>query len=269
MSRTKTAGQSLIELLLTLAISLLPVGSGLMIIFYQQDKKLEETARISVKEAIYSVDLALSRIHASASAAMMLAGTPCESAREQLRDQVATAAHLRSLALTVDGRVYCSTLKTPFTPDQMFPDQRSQFRLVLDPPAMPNAVLLAYQLGEENLGVIATSYGMLLRNELRAFQTGLTLLLEFADLYIWADGDSRDPARPSQKEFFREGVSAKYGYTVKAGYAEGYSARETRQTIKQLFPSLALVGIFTGSITYWGLFRQRNRRVRSAASKGN
>lgn len=134
---------------------------------------------------------------------------------------------------------------------------------------MPNAVLLAYQLGEENLGVIATSYGMLLRNELRAFQTGLTLLLEFADLYIWADGDSRDPARPSQKEFFREGVSAKYGYTVKAGYAEGYSARETRQTIKQLFPSLALVGIFTGSITYWGLFRQRNRRVRSAASKEN
>ncbi|QHG64773.1 CSS-motif domain-containing protein [Pseudomonas putida] len=268
MSRIKIAGQSFIELLLTLAISLLPVGSGLMIIDYQQDKKLEETARISVKEAIYSVDLALDRIHASASAAIMLAGTSCETAQAQLLDQVAKAAHLRSLSLTANGLPYCNTLKTPYTPDQMFPDERSQFRLVLAPPALPNAVLLAYQLGDKNLGVIATSYGMLLRNELRAFQTGLTLLVEFGDLYIWADGDSRDPERPSQEEFFTEGVSAKYGYTVKAGYAKGYLAQERGQTMKQLLPSLALVGIITGSITYWGLYRQRNLRVRSAASKG-
>ncbi|PVZ42248.1 CSS-motif domain-containing protein [Pseudomonas sp. CC120222-01a] len=256
------------ELLLALAISLLPVLSGLMILFYQHDKKLEETARISVNEAIYSVDLALDRIHASASTALMLAGATCESAEPQLLDQVAKAPHLRSLALTVDGSTYCNTLKTPYPPDHMFPDAQSQFRLALHPPATPNSVLLAYQLTEQNMGVIATSYGMLLRNELRAFQTGLTLLLEFGELYIWTDGDSRDPMRPSQEEFFKEGISTKYGYTVKAGYAAGYSAHETRQTMKQLFPSLALVGVITGSITYWGLFRQRNQRVRSAANNG-
>lgn len=267
MSRIKTAGQSLVELLLTLAISLLPVGSGLMIMFYQHDKKLEETARISVSEAIYSVDLALDRIHASAAAAMKLAGAACESAQAQLHDQIANAPHLRSLALTVDGRTYCNTLKTPYPADSIFPDATSQFRLALDPPATPNSVLLAYQLREDNLGVIATTYGMLLRKELRAFQTGLTLLLEFGDLYIWTDGDSRDPVRPSQAEFFQEGVSKKYGYTVKAGYAQGYSARETRLMMKQLFPSLGLVGIITGAITYWGLFRQRSRRAHSAASQ--
>lgn len=258
----------MIQLLLALAISLLPVGTGLMIMFYQQDKKLEETAQVSVSEAIYSVDLALDRIHASASAAMMLAGTACEDIQAQLVDQVTNASHLRSLALTIDGRTYCKTLKTPSSQDQMFPDEQSQFLLVLDPPATPNAVLLAYQLREKHLEVIAISYDTLLRNELRAFQTGLTLLLEFGDLYIWADGDSRDPVRPSQDEFFREGVSTKYGYTVKAGFEKGYSAREKRQAMKQLFPSLALVGIITGSIVYWGLFRQRNQRVRSAASEG-
>lgn len=267
MSRIKTAGQSLVELLLTLVISLLPVGSGLMIMFYQHDKKLEETARISVGEAIYSVDLALDRIHASAAAAMKLAGATCERAQGQLSEQVAMAPHLRSLALTVDGRSYCDTLKSPFRLDSVFPDGKSQFRLAQDPLASPNAVLLAYQLREKNLGVIATSYGTLLRNELRAFQTGLTLLLEFGDMYLWADGDSRDPARPSQAEFYHEGVSQKYGYTVKAGYAQGFAANETRRTMKQLFPSLALVGLITGAITYWGLFRQRNLRARSAASK--
>lgn len=267
MSRLKTAGQSLVELLLTLAISLLPIGSGLMIMSYQQDKKLEETARISAQEAIYSVDLALDRIQASALAAMKLAGDTCENAEAHLLDQVAKAPHLRSLALTEDGHIYCNTLKTPFPPDHIFPDEQSQFRLALDPPATPNSVLLVYQLTENNVGVIATSYGLLLRNELRAFQTGLTLVLEFGDLYIWSDGDSRDPARPSQAEFFKESVSDRYGYTVKVGYAEGYSAHEARQTIKQVFPSLALVGIITGWITYWGLFRQRTPRAGNAASK--
>lgn len=170
--------------------------------------------------------------------------------------------------MTIDGRTYCNTLKTPFPIDDMFPDARTQFRLVLDTPATPNAVLLAYQLSGKKTGVIATSYGMLLRNELRAFQTGLTLLLEFGEFYIWADGDSRDSARPSQDEFFQEDVSSKYGYTVKAGYAQGYAAHQTHQTLKQLFPILALIGVITGSITYWGLFRQRRQRVRSAASKG-
>ncbi|MFJ4065823.1 CSS-motif domain-containing protein [Pseudomonas sp. NPDC089996] len=255
------------ELLLTLAISLLPVGTGLMIMFYQQDKKHEETAQVSVREAIYSVDLALDRIHASASAAMELAGTRCESAQPQLLDQVTKAPYLRSLALTLDRRTYCNTLETPHPVDHVFPDAKSQFRLMLDPPATPNSVLLAYQLSKDDAGVIATSYGLLLRNELRAFQTGLTLLLEFGDVYIWADGDSRDPAPPSQVEFFKEAVSNKYGYTVKAGYEKGYSARETRQTMKQLFPSLVLVGIITGAITYWGLFRQRKQRDRGAASK--
>lgn len=268
MSRIKTAGQSLIELLLTLAISLLPVGTGLMIMFYQQDKKLEETARISVGEAIYSVDLALDRIKASATAAMTLAGTHCENAEPQLIDLVTQAPHLRSLALTSNGRPYCNSMKAPFAPDQSFADVSSRFRLMLDPPVTPHDMLLVYQTTQENRGVIATSYGILLQNELRAFQTGLTLLLEFEDLYIWSDGDSRDASRPSQAEFFQEGVSKKYGYTVKAGYPSGYSARETRQTMKQLFPSLALVGIITGAIAYWGLFRQRSRRVRGAVSQG-
>ncbi|MFJ4441168.1 CSS-motif domain-containing protein [Pseudomonas sp. NPDC089422] len=266
MSRIRNAGHSLVEILLALIISLLPVASGLMIMFYQQDKKFEETARISVKEAIYSVDLALDRIRASASTALVLAGTACESVQAQLLDQVVQAPHLRSLALTVDSRSYCNSLNTSVAPDYMFPDAQSQFRLVLDPPAAPNEVLLAYQLRDKNLGVITTSYGMLLRNELRAFQTGLTLLLEFGDLYIWANGDSRDPTRPSQAEFYQEGVSDKYGYTVKAGYKAGYSVLQTRGAMKQLFPPLALIGIITGAISYWGLFRRRNNRGRTAVS---
>ena len=84
MSRTTTIGRSMLELLLILSISLIPVASGLAVMVYQQDRKLEENARVSVQEAIYSVDLSLDRLHAIANNALALAGKPCAEAKVSL-----------------------------------------------------------------------------------------------------------------------------------------------------------------------------------------
>jgi hypothetical protein len=256
MSKFRVLGRSMMALLLTLAISSIPVASGLMVMIYQHDNKLKETARVSLKEAIFSIDMSLNRLHDAAVVAMPLAGSACETAKAPLLKQVQDVRYLRALALTVDARVYCDTQVPPRTKSRFPTTSESPVQLIFDSPTAPNAVLVAYQLRRENLSVIASTYGMELRNELRAFQTGLVLLLEFGDFYIWADGDSRDPARPSQSEFLMTGKSDKYGYTVKVGYPDGFAANERRHMLMQILPSLALIGIITGSIFYWGLFRQ-------------
>ncbi|NIE77902.1 hypothetical protein F3J45_26075 [Pantoea sp. Ap-967] len=260
MSRMRNTGYGAMKLVLILAISSLPVGAGLLVMEYQQAKKLEGIAQDSVQEAIHSVDLALDRIHASALTALPLAGRACEGVRGRLVDQVVKAPHLRSLALTEGSQVYCSSKQTRHMIHSKLEDANQAFGLLLNPPSMPESVLLAYQLRENSQGVIATTYDLILRNELRAFRTGLTIVLEFGDQYIWSDGDSRDAERPSQVEYFKKGVSAKYGYVVKAGYAEGYAAREARQTMRQLLPALSLIGVTTGAIAYWGLFKLRGNR---------
>lgn len=266
MSKFRVIGRGMLELLLTLAISLIPVATGLMVMVYQQEAKLRETAHITVKEAIFSIDLAINRLHDAASAAMPFAGSACEAAREHLLKQIQDVQYLRALALTTDGRTYCDTLMPPHENDFLFAASESPVQLIFDSPATPNAVLVAYQLRHANLSVVASAYGIELRNELRAFQMGLILLLEFGDTYIWADGDSRDPARPSQSEFFMAEKSTAFGYSVNVGYPQGFAANERRQMLKQILPSLALVGIITGSIFYWGLFRHRGNRSRTAAS---
>ncbi|WP_313646068.1 CSS-motif domain-containing protein [Pseudomonas sp.] len=246
----------MVELLLALVISLLPVGTGLMIMVYQQDKKLADLAQVSLQEAIYSVDLAVDRIHAAAEHTLRLAGTDCKAARGEMLEWVNRDSYLRSLALTHAERGLCTTLGAS---QELWPrsaDAQSSLQLMFNGPGAGDAPLLVYELQQQNARVVATSYAELLRNELRAFQTGVTLVLEFADAYIWLEGDSRDGLRPSLAEFTVEGTSQKYGYTVKTGFAQGYSARETRQTMKQLFPSLALVGLITGAIVYWALFRR-------------
>lgn len=267
MSKFKVLGRSMMALLLTLAISLIPVASGLMVMIYQHDNKLKETARVSLKEAIFSIDLSLNRLHDAALAAMPLAGSACETARTHLLKQIQDVRYLRALALAVDGRTYCDTLVPPSAQNRFSPDLEAPVQLIFDSPAAPNEVLVAYQLRDENLSVIASTSGLELRNELRAFQTGLVLLLEFVDFYIWADGDSRDPTRPSQSEFSMTGTSDKYGYTVKVGYPDGFAADERRHMLMQMLPSLTLIGIITGSIVYWGLFRQWRKAERTAAPK--
>ena len=258
MSRTTMIGRSLLEVLLVLSISLIPVASGLAVMVYQQDRKLAENARISLQEAIYTVDLSLDRLHALVSSALALSGKPCAEVKPTLIKQVTETQYLRSLTLNQNREAYCSSMAG--IPDSAvnFADMQTPLQLIVDPASAPNGALLFYQIRRDDFSATATTYAEQLRDELRGFQDGLTLLLEFGDAYIW-DGDTRGQSRPSQSEYFQTAVSEKYGYTVKVGYAQGYSAQEARQSMILVLPSLVLIGIVTGSIVYWAMFRRGPR----------
>ena len=267
MSKIMHAGRSLLELLLIMAIGLVPVVSGLLVMVFQLEKKLEENAQISVQEAVFTIDKVLERMHSTALLAQPLAGKACADVISTLQDQVARDPLLRSLTLTQDQQAYCSTDPQSLEHLSAFAQSGQGVELAIDSPVMPITLVTHFQAPGQNPNVIVTGYAMELRNELRAFQDGLTLLLEFGDQYIWSHGDSRDPNRPSQSEYRVRSISAKYGYAVTGGYAKGYSAQEIRQSTLQVLPSLVLVGIVTGSIIYWGLFRARGKTRGTAAAK--
>ena len=266
MSKIMHAGRSLLELLLLIALGLVPVVSGLLVMVFLLETKLAENANISVQEAVFSVDQALDRMHETALQALPLAGKPCNDVIGTLRDQVASRSMVRSLSLLKDDQAYCSTTSDSLAELSAFALSGRQVELAYGPGSVANKLLVNFYLGGKDNGVIVTAYAMQLRNELDAFQDGLTLLLAFGDRYIWSHGDSRDRQRPSQSEFTASAHSAKYGYEVKGGYAQGYTAREARQSMLQIMPSLMLVGIVTGSIVYLTLFRARVNRRGTAAN---
>lgn len=261
MSKIKYAGRCMMELLLALTISLIPVAAGLMVVLSQQEKKLADHSRASVQQAIFAVDQSLDRLHDAANNALSLAGKPCDEVLETLLKEVDTTQYLRSLALVENHHAYCITLGTLANHDAYFVEKQATVQLIFGAPSTPDRGILSYQARRDNVSAIATLYATKLRNELLAFEGELSLLLEIGDSYLWALGDSRDPQRPAQTEFFETRVSEKYGYTVKAGYAEGFGASAARQAMMKILPSLALVGIATGSIFYWAVFSvHRNRR---------
>lgn len=266
MLRSTHAGRSLLEVLITVAVGLVPITSGLAVTGYQLDKKLEQVSSTSVQEALFVIDRALDQVHQAALEALPLSGKPCRSVQDELKGLVLRNAQLHSLSLTQDDQVYCSSLST-FTLHTPEFKAGQNLMLTFGMPSVPNEAILQYRLAGQHPGVIASAYGLTLRSELNGFQSGLVLLLEFGDRYIWSAGDSRDAERPSQTEYFQSQTSTKYDYTVEVGFPEGYRKHELLQATLQTLPSLALVGLLTSAFTYWGLFRSRNKAVHDATQR--
>ena len=267
MLKIMNAGRRLRELLLLITVGLVPVISGLLVMIVQLEMKLAENATISVQEAVFSVDQALNRMHEAALRALPLAGQSCDSVKSRLQDQVVSRSMLRSLTLVEGNKAYCSSTSDSLEHLAAFALSGRKVELSYGQPDNRRKLLVNYYLPGKNGGVIVTAYAIQLRNELDGFQDGLTLLLEFDDRYIWSKGDSRDAQRPSQSEFSASALSSQYGYRVKGGYADGFTAQEIRQSMLQIAPSLMLVGIVTGSIVYLGLYRARAQRRGAAAEQ--
>ncbi|MBC3419702.1 CSS-motif domain-containing protein [Pseudomonas wayambapalatensis] len=257
MSISRHLSHRMTNLMVSMLIGTAPVISGLVVMDYQLNKQLEENAKVSIEEAVFAIDRVFDSLHRAALHAQPLGTRPCKEVQQELESQARRNPRVHSLVLTRNDAGFCSSLGTKPLHTPRFA-KGEYLRLNMNSPTIPNGVLVEYRLVADTHAVIASTYGLELRNELRGFKDGLVLLLEFGGLYLWAEGDSRDAGRPSLSEFPQNGVSEKYGYMIRAGYPAGFTAREARQVKTNIMPSLVLIGLFTSVLVLWSLLRNRN-----------
>ncbi|MBJ9975848.1 CSS-motif domain-containing protein [Pseudomonas sp. S75] len=242
---------------LTVAVALLtgatPLVSGLLVMNYQLNKRLEQSATVAVDEALFTFDRLFDGLRAAAVLALPSTQKACTDIEPKLANQVAGNPRLQALTVLQGEQHACSSAASGPLP--VF-DPSKDIYMFYDPAAIPDGVLVAYRLVSGDRSVIATTYGLEIRSELRAFRNGLRLALHFGDQYIWAEGDSRDPARPSMPEYLTSATSTKYGYRVEVGYPQGFTAAEARQARTQVLPSLVLVSVLTSAVVMWSLRRR-------------
>ncbi|WP_433884487.1 CSS-motif domain-containing protein [Pseudomonas vranovensis] len=260
MVPTRLAGRSLLEFLITLLIGLAPVACGLLVLALQVERKQEETAEVSMVEAIYAIDRVFDAMHGSSNAVLGLVGQPCEKILPTLRQEALRQPSVRSLVLTRENRAYCSTLlgsiDTAIDPGSYF---NQRLRLDSRNEITPDTPVLHYRLQEFPMGVIAISDARSLQTELQGFKNAIVLALQFDSDFVWATGSGSVKQVPNHEENSQRMVSEKYGYTVHAGYPDGHTRKMLSQAMSSTAPSLLLVGIITCAVAYWGLFRQRRK----------
>lgn len=257
-SRTVYSGRVFLELLTTLLVGLSPVACGLLVMAWQVDNKLDESAVVARREALNGVDQLIDSLHAASNKVLNLAEYPCDKALPTLHSEVVANPELRSLTLVRENRAYCSTLRGE---SGLLVDPGDYFnhRLRLEPgnDNTPDSAILFYRLQEYPYGVLAVADAQMLQRLLRGIREPASVILQFGPTQIGANGEVQENAEAPDLEQYTSMVSPLYGYTLHVGYPHGHTARELLDNSMTLAPSLLLVGVMTAIGSYWAMNRRR------------
>ncbi|WHS58064.1 EAL domain-containing protein [Pseudomonas sp. G2-4] len=235
--------------LITLLCALLPMLSGLGILYLQATRTLEQQTRQTAEELVRQVELMLDNTALSARELLPLAGQPCEAVKLALREQVTRRPFVRSTNLVRDNTLYCSSLFGAFE-EKVNPGDYHQGALWLmnGNPVTPDTALLIYRLNEGEQGALATLDGYHLANVLRLIGGQTRLLLQVGPNWLAADGKVRQAPLPTLAVARSDLISSRYPFNVEAGFDEGEVWRYMTREYPPLFSLLIFFGVIAGTL---------------------
>jgi len=256
--RTSRSGNALLTLLTLLLIGVAPVAFGLLVMTWQVNKQLDDSATAALREARQGVDDVIDALHRASNKVLNLAEYDCGKALPALYSEVVANPELRSLTLVRENRAYCSTLRGE-SGLLVMPGDYFNHRLRLEPgnDNTPDSAILYYRLQEYPYGVLAVADGKILQRVLQGTRAPDNLRLQFGPTLIGASGEVQDSAPLHEAPPYLSQVSPLYGYSLHVVYPPGHTARQLLDNSLGVAPSLLLVGIMTAAGSYWAMYRRR------------
>nr|BFE96196.1 hypothetical protein GCM10020185_67320 [Pseudomonas brassicacearum subsp. brassicacearum] len=238
--------------LVTLLCGLVPMLSGLAILYMQAERTLAQQTRQTAEELVRQIELMLDNTALAAHELLPLAGQPCEAVKLALREQVTRRPFVRSTNLIWDNNLYCSSLFGAFE-ERVNPSDYHQGTLWLmdGNPVTPDTALLIYRINEGHQGALATLDGYHLTNVLRLIGRQTRLRLQVGPNWLAADGKVRPAPIPGLPVAQSELGSSRYAFNVEAGFDEGETWRYMAREYPPLFSLLIFFGVVAGTLGHW------------------
>ncbi len=237
---------------LTLLAALIPILLGASILYVQAERRLMQSSHQTAEEAVRQFDLMLDNTSHAAQMLLPLAGKPCAEVQLALREQVTRRPFVRSTNVVWDNNLYCSSLFGDFE-EKVDPGDYTHGKLWLmnGNPVTPNSALLVYRLSEGRGGALTTLDGYHLSNVLRMIGRQTLLLLQVGDNWLSTDLQVHNGPLPTFPVASNTLASAKYGFTVQAGYPEGEVWRYMISEYPPVFSLLMFFGVIAGTLAHW------------------
>ncbi|VVM45748.1 putative cyclic di-GMP phosphodiesterase PdeG [Pseudomonas fluorescens] len=245
----KTRRQRGTRIVVTALSGLLPILLGFAILYVQAQRTLEQSTRLTAEEAVRQFELMLDNTAQAARVLLPLAGQTCNDVNLALREQVTRRPFVRSTNLVWDNTIYCSSLFGD-AQETIDPGDYTQGTLWLmnGNPVTPNTALLVYRISEGQQGALSTLDGYHLANVLRLIGRKTTLLLQVGPSWLSADGKVHEDALPALPVAENKLASARYAFSVAAGFPEGETWRYMSSEYPPLFSLLIFFGAVSGLI---------------------
>ena len=233
---------------------MLPVLLGVVILYWQALRTLEQSTAQTAQEAVRQFDLMLDNTALAARALLPLAGQPCDNAVQlALREQVTRRPFVRATTLSWQKNIYCSSLfggdqQSPVNPDDYVD---GSLWLMNGNPVTPDTALLVYRLVEGDQGAFASVDSYHLTNALRLISRYAYLILQVGPNWLDANGKVHDNAVPVFAVAHHHLASGRYHYSVDAGMPEGETWRYMQARYPALFSLVVFFGVLAGVLAHW------------------
>ncbi|MFW0758959.1 EAL domain-containing protein [Pseudomonas sp. H11T01] len=240
---------------ITVLSAALPIVLGVVILYLQAERTLEQATAQTAEEAVRQFDLMLDNAAQAAQEILPLAGQPCDNdERLALREQVTRRPFVRSTNLIWNNSNYCSSLFGDYVAEQALnPNDYVEGKLWLmsGNPVTPNTAVLVYRLSEGNKAALATIDGFYLSNALRLISRYTDLVLQVGPHWLSADGQVHDSSLPVSPVAPTHLQSSRYAYGVEAGMPEGEVWRYMKARYPALFSLLIFFGAISATLGHW------------------
>lgn len=240
------------RIVVTLLSGLLPIVLGSAILYMQAERTLEQSAAQTAEQALRQFELMLDNTAEAARILLPLAGKDCEEVKLALREQVTRRPFVRSTNLVWENNLYCSSLFGQFKEAVNAGDyHEGKLWLMNGNPVTPDTALLIYRLSDGPGGALTTLDGYHLSNILRLIGRQTLLMLQVGDNWLTADGQVHQGPLPALPVAHSVLESARYGFSVSAGYHEGETWRYMAAEYPPLFSLLIFFGAVSGAIGHF------------------
>ncbi|HGP0190364.1 TPA: EAL domain-containing protein [Pseudomonas aeruginosa] len=259
----KRARRKALRLSLSVLVGVMPIVLGLLILYWQAERSLQETSEQAAGNAVRQFERMLDNAALAARKVMPVAGRSCPEAELALREQVATMPFVRSVNLTRDNTIYCTSLFGGFD-EPVRIENYVDGRLWLMPgnQVTPDAALLVLRDSDGKRGVLAAIDGRYLSYVLDLVDRRSRQVLVVGPNWLDAEGRTHRDAPPTYEVAAVSLASQRYPLRVLSGFPEGEEWRSIRSQNPAMFGLLLFFGLLAGTLCYW-----LSRRVASPSSE--
>ncbi|MBF8003358.1 EAL domain-containing protein [Pseudomonas brenneri] len=240
--------------LITALCGLLPILLGVVILYMQAQRTLEQSTEQTAVEAVRQFDLMLDNTALAVQDLLPLAGKDCDNTvKLALREQVTRRPFVRATTLSWQKTIYCSSLFGDAYVSPVNPDDYVNGRLWLmnGNPVTPDTALLVYRLVDGDKAAFASIDGYHLTNALRLISRYADLVLQVGPNWLSSNGKVHTTSPPVFAVAHHQLGSQRYAYSVEAGMPEGEVWRYMEARYPALFSLLVFFGVLAGVLAHW------------------
>ena len=240
------------RLVFSVSMALLPLLLGSAILYWQSLRTLSAEARTAANEAVRLFDVMLNNAAGAARVALLHVDEGCDDATLVLREQVAVVPFVRSVNLTRNDNIYCTSLfgdfQAPLDTDLYV---AGQLRMMAGNEVTPDYALLILRLAQGRFAALSTVDGRYLSNTLQLVDQRSDLQLQVGRQWMDEQGRVFDGVPAPLPLGHVELASERFPYKVIGGFPTGAQWKHIREDSLPLVALMLMLGGVSGMACYW------------------